>query len=78
MWDVLSWIAFAEPRPRADMDWRGGLHAPMGTLVRWSNLGGANARAASEPYCTWQPLELDGQPWDGVSCRSPRLVDERA
>ena len=71
MWDVLSWIAFAELRPRAD-----GTGAVDFTL-RWGHsfacptLEALNARAASEPYCTWQPLELDGQPWDGDSYAHP-------
>jgi len=66
-WDVLSWIAFKEVRPRPDSD------EAIDFTYRWSDsdagpvLEALEARASVEPYCTVQPLILDGRPWDGNS-----------
>lgn len=66
-WDVLSWIAFKEVRPRPDTD------EAIDFTYRWSDsnagpvLEAIEARAAIEPYCIVRPLIIDDQPWDGRS-----------
>jgi hypothetical protein len=63
-WEILSWIAFKEVRPRGDFD-----DAADFTL-RWghSNAGpvleALEARAAPAPFCVVQPIVADDVPWD--------------
>jgi hypothetical protein len=66
-WDVLSWIAFRELRPRPD------LPQAMDFTLRWGHTSASQtmealeARGSASPYCIWEPLVLDGEPWDGHS-----------
>lgn len=66
-WDVLSWIAFKDVRPRPGSD------EAIDFAYRWSDsdagpvLEALEARAAVEPYCVVRSLFRDRQPWDGRS-----------
>jgi hypothetical protein len=64
--DVLNWIAFKEVRPHPDT------HEAIDFMFRWGDirvgplLEALEARANPQPFCIWQPLILDGQPWDRI------------
>jgi hypothetical protein len=79
-WEVLSRIAFGEVRPNLDP-------ADPGISMA-AELRALEARAAPEPFCLYEPLILDGHPWDGISFSHPagspkgpellRLIQARA
>jgi hypothetical protein len=57
-WEILSWIAFSEVRPRDDFTLRWG-HRNAGPVLE-----ALEARAAPAPFCVVQPIVADDVPWD--------------
>jgi hypothetical protein len=66
-WDVLSWIAFRELRPRPDNPKVVDFALTWGHSSASQILEALDARGSAAPYCIWEPLILDGEPWDGHS-----------
>src|SRR5690349_10440499 len=61
-WELLSRIAFGKVRPNLD---------PADPGISADVLRALEARAAPEPFCLYEPLILDGHPWDGISFSHP-------
>ncbi len=67
VWDVLSWIAFDELRPRPDFPDAVDFTLQWGSSSATHTLDALEARSSETPFCIWEPLALDEQPWDGRS-----------
>jgi hypothetical protein len=66
-WDVLTWIAFRDLRPRPDFAEAVDFTLKWGHSSASQTLAALAARASGVPFYIWEPLILDGNPWDGDS-----------
>jgi hypothetical protein len=66
-WDVLSWIAFRELRPRPDLPEAVAFTLTWGCSNPAQTLEALEARSSASPFCIWEPGILDGEKWDGHS-----------
>lgn len=65
VWDAISWIAFRDMLPRPDLPDAVAFTLEWGSSFAAHTLTALAARTSDCPYCIWDPLILDGQPWDG-------------
>lgn len=65
VWDAISWIAFRELRPRPDFPDAVDFTLKWGHSSAAQTLAALEARASDTPFCIWEPLILDGRPWNG-------------
>ena len=66
-WDVVSWIAFRELQPRPDFPDAVDFTLKWGCSDATQTLAALEARSSDAPFCIWEPLAWDGEPWDGDS-----------
>jgi len=66
-WDVLSWIAFGELRPRPDVADAVAFTLMWGSTNAAQTLEALEARSSAAPFCIWEPSILDSETWDGHS-----------